>query len=67
MTNLELKGEIVKKHGAMWKFARIVDKPGPVISAVVNGRRKLPPEEKARWAELLGSDVDRLFPDESKA
>lgn len=65
MTNLELKAEIVRHHGAMWRFARVIDRPGPVVSAVVNGRRKLPPDEKKRWAELLGSDVSRLFPPEA--
>lgn len=67
MTNLELKGQIVKKHGAMWKFARVIDKPGPVVSAVVNGRRKLSQEEKQSWCELLGvANVEALFGDEAK-
>lgn len=62
--NRELKGQIIKVTGSQWRFAEMVNKPEPVISQIIHGRRQLPPEEKARWAELLGADVEKLFPQE---
>lgn len=65
--NRELKGQIIKIAGSQYAFAEMVAEPEPVISQIIHGRRKLPPEKKERWAEILGSDVAKLFPDENRS
>lgn len=63
MTNLnwELKTAIFKKFPTQADFAFALNVSESVVSRVIRGRRKLPPEEQKRWAKVLGYNAEELF------
>ena len=68
MTNLKLKGAIIAADGAMYRFAARLDKPAPMVSEVVHGKRELPEADQRTWAALPGVDnYKALFGDAEKS
>lgn len=60
--NQFLKGKIVEKYGSQIEFARVLGEHESIVSRVVRGHRDLDPEERTRWANMLGfDDPERLF------
>ena len=64
--NFPLKNEIKIKFRTQADFSEVVREHESLVSAVVNGRRKLPGEKKRYWARVLRQDVSYLFPDREK-
>lgn len=58
---LNLKFAILTKYGCQGDFAINLRVHESLVSRVIRGRRSLPPEEQARWAEALDRPVDELF------
>ena len=61
--NRELKAEIVRSYGSQFKFAHAIGEHEANVSRVIRGRISLDEETKRRWAETLGVDVNRVFPE----
>jgi transcriptional regulator with XRE-family HTH domain len=56
-----LKAAIIKAAGSQSRFAERLGCHPSLISHVLRGKRRLTPEEEARWSDLLEIPVDRLF------
>lgn len=59
--NRKLKGKIIEKFGTQFEFSRAINEHESNISRVVRERRTLSKEDKKVWAEVLGTEPDRLF------
>jgi hypothetical protein len=64
--NLSLKAAIVRKFGTQLSFCATTQEHPTVVSAIVRGRRKISEAKRRRWAQVLGADVEELFPKASK-
>ncbi len=62
--NKELKGEIIKKFGSQFEFARVIGWHEATVSRVIRGHLVLDGATKSRWAEVLGVEAKRLFQEE---
>lgn len=62
--NRGLKAAIIKAHGSQSNFAEELSVSESLISQVVRGRRRLGPESRKKWAELLKVQEEELFPEE---
>jgi len=65
--NRELKAQIIRKFGAQYLFARTLGIREASVSAVVQGRQRLDPDTRRKWAEALDAPAERLFPSEGNA
>ena len=64
--NFPLKNEIKIKYRTQADFSEVVREHESLVSAVVNGRRRLPSEKQRYWAKVLRQDVGYLFPAREK-
>jgi plasmid maintenance system antidote protein VapI len=60
--HLALKFEILKKKGSQANFSMEVCEHESKVSAVIRGRRKLTPEQAAKWQKILGCEPKLLKP-----
>ena len=58
MKNLKLKIKILENYGSQVDFAQTLGICESGVSKIVNGRRLLSPEQKEKWAELLGCNTN---------
>ncbi len=58
MKNTRLRLRMLEKFGSQVDFSQVAEVNETIISKVLNGRRKLRPEEQLRWAGLLGCNTD---------
>ncbi len=56
-----LKGRIVANYGSQADFAQKLQIDETVVSRVLHGRKKLPKEERHRWAKALNCQPQELF------
>lgn len=56
--NNALRGQIVSKFGTARNFGDYVGVHESIVSAIINRRRPLNPNEQQRWAEVLGCEID---------
>jgi len=61
--NLKLKGKIIERFGAQYKFARALNIVETDISAVIRGRKVLAGPAKEKWARSLGCESEEIFGD----
>ena len=62
MMNKNLKAEIVRKFGNQFLFSIFAEVHETEVSRVIRGRRSLSPENRVKWAQLLGLDPkDQIF------
>jgi plasmid maintenance system antidote protein VapI len=59
--NWKLKEKIVERYGTQFDFSQAVKVHESDVSRVVRGRKELPPEEKTKWAEVLGTEEKVIF------
>ena len=59
--NRQLKLKIVERFGSQAKFSMAVKEDESTISRVLRGRRKLRPDDKNKWAKVLGCLPEDLF------
>ena len=59
---LELKIAIMRRYLTQADFAAAAGVSQSYVSEVVNRRRKLPADEQARWAAILGCSPETIFP-----
>jgi plasmid maintenance system antidote protein VapI len=59
----KLRGKIIEKCGAQYKFARRLNIVETDISAVIHGRKVLDGPTKSKWAKALGCEVEEIFGD----
>ena len=60
--NRALKSMIVLKFGTQDDFAARIGMSRSFVSNVVQDRRKLPFQQRIKWAEALGCSVVAIFP-----
>ena len=66
MKHRTLQGIIKMKYDRQIDFAEKVGQTELQVSQVINGRRGLSREEKARWSQVLNTPLRLLFPDEKE-
>ena len=64
--NFPLKNEIKIKFRTQADFSEVVQEHESLVSAVINGRRRLSPEKERFWSKVLRKDVGYLFPAREK-
>lgn len=65
--NKLLKAKIVEKYGSQTEFAKIISLNESIVSRIVRGHHGLKPEERRRWAIVLGcDDPEKLFHQSSR-
>jgi len=62
MLYLDLKFDILRRFPRQFDFAREAGVHESLVSAVINGRRKISREEAERWSRILGCGVEDLAP-----
>jgi hypothetical protein len=62
--NRKLKARIIERFGTQADFAQACGENAPKVSLVVNYRERLKPKEKRRWARLLDTRPEKIFPGE---
>jgi len=59
--NRKLKGKIIEKFEAQYKFARRLGIAETDISAVIRGRKVLDDNTQGKWAKALGCEAEDIF------
>lgn len=67
MLNSILWKQIRVKFGTQYAFAAAVRVSSSTVSRVVNGSIELADDDKARWADALGTTVEELFGETERA
>ncbi len=62
--NSKLKSQI-QELGGQRTFAGLLGVHESLVSKVVRGERTPSREKQRRWAEILGVDVEEIFPEEA--
>ncbi len=63
MINVALKSRIIELYESQVKFSFKIGTSELNVSRVICGRFDLPEAEKKRWARMLKSKVEDIFPD----
>lgn len=61
MINWTLKKAIIDRFRTQAEFSQKIEKPEPVISLVIRGRKRLSEAEQEKWACLLNCTAQELF------
>ena len=59
--NKSLKLKIIEKFGSQAEFSMAVKEDESAISRVLRGRRKLRPDDRKKWARVLGCRLEEIF------
>jgi transcriptional regulator with XRE-family HTH domain len=59
--NKFLKLKIIEKFGSQAEFSMVVKEDESTISRVLRGRRKLRPDDRKKWAKVLGCLPEDIF------
>ena len=62
--NLDLKFKILRKYPSQAEFAQELGINESKVSRVIRGRSTLAPDERKKWAQLLGVETRKLFSDD---
>jgi hypothetical protein len=64
--NKNLKAEIVRTYGSQATFALKAKINESTVSKVVHGRKQLAAHTKKKWARLLKTEEESIFPAKAK-